>query len=66
MDTRFVYTKTVKTQVIIFNSKTLSKVETFEDATKEMLCKCQLNDENLNAETQMLKRYFVRSGQRQK
>ena len=35
----------------VFTSKTLSKVETFENATKEMQCKCRVNAENVNAET---------------
>ena len=37
-----------KTHENVFTSKTLSKVETFENATKEMLCKCQVNAENIH------------------
>ena len=44
MDTRFTY-------VNIFALKTLSKVETFENAAKEMLCKCLINVENVNHES---------------
>ena len=54
-DTRFVYTKTVKmhtkTHQNVFTSKTLSKVETFENAAKETQCKCRVNAENVNLET---------------
>ena len=50
MDACFVYTKTVKTHENVFTSKTLSKVETFENATKETQCKCRVNAENINAE----------------
>ena len=35
----------------IFTSKTLSKVETFEKATNETLCKCHVNSKNVNAES---------------
>ena len=49
--TPFFYTKTVKTHENVFTLKTLSKVETFEKATIETLCKCCVNDENVNAET---------------
>ena len=42
--------KAVKTHENIFTSKTLSKVETFENATKEMLCKSHVNAENVNTE----------------
>ena len=38
----------MKTHVNIFNQKTLSKVETFKNATKETLCKCRINAENIN------------------
>ena len=42
-DTRFVYTKMVKTRTKthenVFTSKTLSQVETFENATNETQCK---------------------------
>ena len=48
-DILFVYTKMVKTRVNIFSSKTLSKVETFKNATKETLCKCRINAENVKA-----------------
>ena len=46
----------VKTHVNTFTSKTLSRVGTFENATKEMLCKCHINvdnvrDEKANTET---------------
>ena len=46
----------VKTHENVFNSKMLSEVETFENAAKEMLCKCRSNaesvsTENANAET---------------
>ena len=46
----------VKTHENIFTSITLSKGETFETATKETLCKCRVNAENVkgqnaNAET---------------
>ena len=37
----FFYTKAGKMQ---------SKAETFENAAKEMLCKCRINAENVNAE----------------
>ena len=54
MDTHFVRTKTVKTckkmYENVFSSKTLSKVETFENETKEMQCKCRVNAENVHAE----------------
>ena len=51
MNTHFFYTKTVKTHLDIFISKLQSKVETFEKATKETLCKCRVNAKNTNAET---------------
>ena len=55
MDARFVYMKTVKvhtkTHENVFTSKTLSKVETFENATKEMQCICRVNAENVNTES---------------
>ena len=40
----------MKTHENIFTSKTLSQVETFENAAKETMCKCRLNAENVNAE----------------
>ena len=40
----------VKTHVNMFTLKMLSKVETFENATKKTLCKCHINTENVNAE----------------
>ena len=40
----------MKTHENVFTSKTLSKVETFENATKETQCKCRVNAENVNAE----------------
>ena len=46
----FLLHEKVKTHENIFTSKTLSKVETFENAIKETLCKSRVNAENLNAE----------------
>ena len=45
----------------VFPSKTLSKAETFEKASKEMQCKCSVNAENVNAENANAENVFYQA-----